>query len=88
MSTATLFKPADLAERMRMARDWALIALAEREACDAALEAANSSDTFEGASRRAVDDHYAAEQTAVDELLALLASDEMQAEIAALKGGA
>lgn len=91
MTAATLFKPADLAERMQLARDWALIVKRARADADAAeelaLDGSQADQPFHDAFL-AADEYRAEAGEALAELLAVLTAPEMQAEIHALKGGA
>lgn len=91
MSGPVLFQASGLAERMQLARDWALIvkrARADAEAAEElALDGSQADQPFHEALLLATD--YRAEaEAALAELLAMLTAPEMQAEIHALKGGA
>ncbi|NTT86894.1 hypothetical protein [Tabrizicola fusiformis] len=89
MTAATLFKPADLAERMQLARDWAKIAQAERTASDALNPRFDACEIeADEEFHHELHQRFASEMEAVDALIALLTAPEMQAEIHALKGGA
>lgn len=91
MSGPVLFQASGLAERMQLARDWALIvkrASADADAAEKlALDGSQADQPFHDAFL-AADEYHAEAGEALAELLALLTAPEMQAEIHALKGGA